>query len=129
MNATYAKTLLIDRNICEVISYISVQLNIKIPWEKRYISEWHTYSYLCTQLKTGVKASTKVNIQSNLALLEYQICVYGLLVERLLNSKWKLTQENIFSDTSIMTNIIQYFTNWINSNEVSSDQTNVPVRV
>ena len=59
MNATYANKSFTDKTICDIMSYISSRLIIKLNNNKEFDSEWHKYTYHCAQLKTSIHKTTQ----------------------------------------------------------------------
>ena len=95
MNASYNKQIFSDKTICEVLSHLGCMLGIKLRWNYKYDSQWHKYIYLCHQINSAVSEITSLHVKSNLTLPQYQITANGIYIERLLNPRWKLKNDNI----------------------------------
>ena len=60
-----------------------------------------------------------------MALLQYQISVYGIYIERLMNPWWKLTSENIDTEEGILEEIVTYFDKWLEQRSVMKIRENL----
>jgi hypothetical protein len=119
MNATYAKAPFNDRIICEVLNYLSIHLNVKLDWGQQFASVWHKYHNHWLKLNCAINDKTTEHHKSNLILLGYQISVHDIFVERMLNVNWKITRENIEWESRVLTMILAYFTNWVDTNKIN----------
>ena len=99
--------------ISEVISFLSVCLLVKINTNMKFKPQWHKISHISHELPKNISLSTVLKLKEIHAILEYQVALYGLFVERLLNKKWNLSRENIVEESKLLESIIDYFTNWI----------------
>ena len=59
-----------------------------------------------------------VQIKSAISLLQYQIAIYGIYIERLMNPCWKLTKGNINKESNILEEIVSYFDVWMEQRSV-----------
>ena len=48
-----------------------------------------------------------------MALLQYQITIYGICIERFMNPKWRLTKDDISVEEETLEIICQYFDQWL----------------
>ena len=104
---------------------MNVQLDYTIPYE----SEWHKYDNHCQAIGKGFTEKHNDKLRSNYCFLRYQIAVYGIFVERLLNRKWQLKKCNIDMETTVLTNMIEsFFNNWMAVREQNKDTTSVSER-
>ena len=68
MNTAYAKHLFASKTIPEVISYISVQVNVKIDLGKEFNSEYENFYDCTTILSKKINQKQTVDITSQFAL-------------------------------------------------------------
>ena len=113
MNAGYAKQVFSDKTICESISYLSMMLNVKIVPDGVYQSQWHKFTHHWDQMNKAISNNTDREIKSCFALLHYQISVFGIYIERLMNQRWKLSSDNIDKEECTLKEIVTYFELWI----------------
>ena len=99
-----------DRTISEMIVHVALLLHFKVPICNEFSSQWHKYIFILNILKEGVNQCTPLIIKSYLAILEYQITVYGIYIERFMNKKWRLTRDNLQSEKNVLKCILRYFT-------------------
>ena len=78
MNAGYAKKCFSNRKISEMIAHVALLLHVKLPICNVFLSQWHKYMFILNILKQGVKHCTPLKIKSYLAIIEYQITIYGI---------------------------------------------------
>ena len=95
MNANYAKQDFLDKTICEVISHLSVMLQVKLTPTQDDMSQWHKFIRYWKQLDNKISYNKTIEIQSSITLLQYQITVNGLYMERPMNPRWRLTKDNM----------------------------------
>ena len=117
MNAGYAKQVFSDKTICESISYLSMMLNVKISTAEVYKSQWHKFTHHWEQMNKALADDTDRTIKSGVTLLHYQISVYGIYIERLMNQRWKLSSDNIDREECILREIVTYFEIWFKQRE------------
>lgn len=60
-------------------------------------------------LKPRIDMLSISNLTSEFALLKYQVTIYGIYIERLLNHRWTLTKHNIKEEEKIMKSIMSFF--------------------
>ena len=60
-----------------------------------YTSEWHKFNEYTLMLKPKIDMLSISNLTSEFALLKYQVAIYGIYIERLLNHRWKLIKHSI----------------------------------
>ena len=118
MNAGYTKQVFSDKTICESISYLSMMLNVKISTTKVYKSQWHKFTHHWEHMNKAVTDDTNRNIKPGITLFHYQISVYGIYIERLMNHRWNLSSENIDREECILREIFTYFEIWFKQQEV-----------
>ena len=112
MNASYAKKCFSEKTISEIISHVSVCMNVTLDFGMSFKSLWHKFMYYCNVLKLAKTSTTPLEMQSYIALLEYLISVHGIYIERLMNKKWSLNKSNIEDEKAILKHAIRYFTEW-----------------
>ena len=95
MNATYAKQPFTEKTICEVVAHLSKIIGVTVDRHCNTRSEWEQYMHYLHQLKNKGYMGLQWHIKQQLVMLEYQIAVYGIFIERLLNGNWRLTRDNI----------------------------------
>ena len=98
-----------DRTICEVISFFSVQLQVEIHENMSYDSKWHQFDTILKMMIPVVRAKPKSHLTSQFGMLQYQVAVFGMFDERLLNRKWLLTRSNIDKEQKIIKQIKSFF--------------------
>ena len=118
MNATYAKQPFSSKTISEVLSYFSVRCNVKYPMKSKFQSEWHKFWEFTHLLKPQIVKLSIAKLTSEYSLLQYQVAIYGIYIERLLNQGWKLTAKNMAYEESVMKLILSFFYEW--NKDVSS---------
>ena len=128
MNATYAKAVFTDKTLTEVFCYLAIHLGVKLEWKETYHSTWHKYSSNCMILKKAIKDGTPQIHIATYTLLEYQVAVYGIFVERLLNRFWSITKDNIEVESKVLSNIMQYFSRWMIETDIEDEEQNVGKR-
>ena len=64
-------------------------------------------------------------IQSSISLLQYQIAIFGIYIQRLMNSRWKLTKENIEKESKILDEIGTYFDDWLEQRSIAKEKENI----
>ena len=97
-------------------------LQIKLTMSTSYQSQWHKFISQWEQLDKGVSNETNQTLRSNMALLQYQITIYKIYIERFMNPRWKLTKHNISAETNTFEIICQYFNKWMQYlNELKTD--------
>ena len=69
-------------------------------------------------MNKAVKDNTDHNVKSGVTLLHYQISVYGIYIEQLMNQRWKLSSDNIEREELILREIVTYFEIWFTQREV-----------
>ena len=84
MNVSYAKNCFSEKTICEIIAYMSKAIKIKLDISMSFKSIWHKLMYYCNVLKPAKYKTSLLEIQSNIAILEYRISVHGIYIERVL---------------------------------------------
>ena len=112
MNASYAKKCFSEKTITEMIVYVAKSMEVKLEIGLKFESQWHQLMSTCNSLKEKVTDTTPLVDQSYIAIIQYQIAVHGIYIERLLNKKWRLTRDNILSEKEILKKSIRYFTEW-----------------
>ena len=112
MNASYAKKCFSEKTIAEIISHVASVMKIKLNIGMSFKSMWHKFMYYCNILKESKVDNTPIETQSFIAILEYQISVYGIYIERFMNKKWMLNRDNILTEKAILKHAIRYFTEW-----------------
>ena len=112
MNATYAKQPFTLKTLSEAFSHLSTMLNVKFDQHKTYPSMWNKFDDYNPQLSTSKVTIYQPQLDGELALLKYQVAIFGIFVERLLNKNWKLTAENIDQEESTMVLIMSFFNEW-----------------
>ena len=112
MNATYAKQPFTDKTISEVISFFSVQLFVKVNETQKYESKWHEYNTIINKMLPVLQSRNISTLTSQFGLLQYQVAVFGIFQERLLNKAWRLNHENIDNEEKVMKDIIAFFYDW-----------------
>ena len=73
---------------------------------------WHKFDDYNSQLSTSKVTIYQPQLDGELALLKYQVAIFGIFVERLLNKNWKLTAQNIDREKSTMVLIMSFFNEW-----------------
>ena len=86
MNATYTKQPLTSKTIAEILSHLSLHCNIKFPTNENYKSEWHKFYKYTGMLQSSIEKKV-TSLTSQFSLLQYQVAIYGVYVERLLNHR------------------------------------------
>ena len=112
MNATYAKQLFTSKTICEAVSHLSKMLGVKISRSDSCESEWEQFMSFLYQLKQKKGTCLYNKYSRQISLLEYQIAVHGIFIERLLNHRWALSRDNIAKEEIILTTILGFFWSW-----------------
>ena len=87
-------------------------MNIKLNIGMSFKPLWHKFMYYRNILKEGKEDNTPIEIISYIAILEYQLSVYGIYIERFMNKKWFLNKANIGTEKTILKHAIIYFTEW-----------------
>ena len=87
-------------------------LNVKIQRISNVGSEWEQLMGFVYAIKKGSNNYLYKQVAAQVALLEYQIAVYGIFVEQLLNSRWRLTRSNVDSEKIILQTIYTFFSSW-----------------
>ncbi len=64
---------------------------MKLDWKSEHISKWHLDKHNCIKLKDAITDKTLSEKKSTYALLEYYIYAYIIVIERLLNIRWRIT--------------------------------------
>ena len=97
------------------------ELNIDIEKDSspKYPSTWYQYNAICQEIVSKSDPVKDYVLIPAINLLEYQVAVYGIYIERYMNPKWKLTKVNIEIKEKYIMNIMQFFYNWCYS-EVQS---------
>ena len=85
---------------------------MKFDIGKKIASQWHKCMFYCSALKSKVTPTTPLQLKEYIAILEYQIAVHGIYIERFINKNWNLKRENLASEKEIITHVIRYFTEW-----------------
>ena len=80
-------------------------------------------------LKKAIKVGTPQIHIATYTLLEYQVAVYGIFVERLLNRFWSITKDNIEVESKVLSNIMQYFSKWMIETDIEDEEQNVGKRI
>ena len=88
-----------------------MRLHVKLNTTDLYQSHYHTFIAQLKIINEIVSIKSFPQLKSSVALLHYQISVYGIYIERLLNHHWKLTSTNIDIDLDEM---VSYFDKWLN---------------
>ena len=120
MNATYAKQPFSSKTISEVLSYFSVKCNVKYPLKSKFPSEWHKYFEFTQLLKPAIDKISIAKLSSEYSLLQYQVTIFGIYIERLLNRQWKLTVHNMAYEESVLKSIVTFFYQWKNDVTLSN---------
>ena len=128
MNASYAKKCFSERTISEIIAHVALEMNIKLNIGLSFESLWHKFVYYLGILKSAKDDKTPIDTQSYIALLGYQISVYGIYIERFLNKKWYLNRSNIVAEKLILKEAITYFTEWKNERETVMTRYNMSIK-
>ena len=126
MNANYAKQVFSEKTICEVISHISVMIHVKFTTVNDNVSQWHKFIQHWKQLDSKQSYNKTSEIQSSISLLQYQIAIFGIYIERLMNARWKLTKENIKKESQILDEIGTYFDDWLEQRSIVKEKENIP---
>ena len=109
MNATYAKQPFTSKTIAKFLKYFSVTCNVNFPVTSVYPSEWHKFNSCINILKPAIDKMPITNLTSEFSLLQFQVAIYGIYIEGLLNHRWKFTRDNTVEEESVMTSIITFF--------------------
>ena len=125
MNANYAKQVFSDKTICEVISHLSVMLQVKLTPIRDDMSQWHKFICHWKQLDSNVSYNKTIEIQSSISLLQYQISVNGIYIERLMNPRWRLTKDNIEIESKTFEEIGTYFDDWLKQQSIVKEKENM----
>ena len=114
MNVTYAKSIFSEKTICFQMSYLlkELQLDKQIDTSVQYDSKWHQFNVVLQRIVTVSHHIRNYDIIPAINLLEYQVAVYGIYIERFMNANWKLTKSNIDEEEDTIKTIIQFFYKW-----------------
>ena len=109
MNASYANKRFSEKSISEIIAYVGDVLELKFDISKKIKSQWHTFMFYCSTLKSIMTLNTPLQLKGYIAILEYQVAVHDIYIK---NKNWNLNRENLASKKEILTHAIRYFTEW-----------------
>ena len=87
MNATYSRQPFSLKIISEVLSYLSIRYNVKDSKSKIYKSEWKKFNQCTLMSKLKIDILLVSDLTFECALLKYQVAIYGIYIERLLNHR------------------------------------------
>ena len=112
MNVSYVKKCFSEKTISEMLAYVGDELDVKFDIGKKFGSQWHKFMSYCVDLKSKISSNTTLQCKGYIAMLEYQIAVHGIYIERFINKEWQLNRDNIDSEKEVLTHAIRYFTEW-----------------
>ena len=75
----------------------------------KYESKWREYNTIINRMLPVLQSRNISTLTSQFGLLQYQVAVFGIFHERLLNKAWQLNQENIDNEEKAMKDIIAFF--------------------
>ena len=130
MNVTYAKSVFSEKTICFQMSYLMKELSIdNMIWTSdQYPSTWHQYNSICQIILSKSDPVKNYSLIPAINLLEYQVAVYGVYIERFMNPKWKLTNLNIDAEEIIVKTIMGFFYKWCDAEVLSRRGSNLSNR-
>ena len=112
MNASYAKKCFSEKTISKMLLYVSAHMNVRLDIGLKFQSLWHQFMFTCNSLKQKVTVDTPLEVKSYISILQYQIAVHGIYIERFINKKWRIDRGNILSEKEIVKCALRYFTGW-----------------
>jgi hypothetical protein len=124
MNAGLAKAPFTEKTISEIISHAASVVGVKLNYEdktcsggerlKRMLVESKQKSSECVTTENATKAKCAITIsRSNLAYLQFCVAVHRIYYhQRFINSRWKLTRDNIESEEAEQKDALKYFEDW-----------------
>ena len=111
MNVTYAKSVFSEKTIRFQMSYLMKELNIdiEIGTSDKYASIWHQYNVTRQDIVSNSDPVKDYALIPEINLLEYQVAVYGVYIERNMNLRYKLANANIDMEERVIKNIMEFF--------------------
>ena len=94
------------------MSYLVKELNIKVNFDAVYSSTLHKYHVITQSIINQSDELKYYNLIPAVNPLQYQVGVYSIHIERLLNARWKLTPQNIDDQKTILKLCINFFYEW-----------------
>ena len=83
MNASYAKKCFSEKTISEMLVYVSARMNVRLDIGLKFPSLWHQFMFTCNSLTQKVTVDTPLEVKYYISILQYQITVRGIYIERL----------------------------------------------
>ena len=113
------------------MSYLLKELNIDMDINTglTFESTWHRYNDVLQRILSVKDPVVNYEIIPAINLLEYQVAVYGIFIERYMNPRWKLIQANVDAEEEIVKSIIRFFYKWYATEVDSNRVSNIPSRV
>ena len=94
MNASYALQVFSSKTINEVIMFLAAHLKANVhPSSNNLVkgeTMWEKYKVCIDELEKKLNIRTPENVISTFCLLQYQIAIHCIFVERFLNRNWQL---------------------------------------
>ena len=91
------------------MSYLVKELNIKVNFDAVYSSTLHKYHVITQSIINQSDELKYYNLIPAVNPLQYQVGVYSIHIERLLNARWKLTYLNMDGEEAVLKLIITFF--------------------
>ena len=85
MNSSYVKYIFSEKTMYAQITYLTEFLNLTFDNESQYESERNEHHTISTSILLEIRRSKLSHLIPASNLLEYQVVVYGIFVERLMN--------------------------------------------
>ena len=110
------------------MSYLAKELNLKINLNTEHASTWHKYHSITQSIVNQSDAQRDYLLIPAINLLQYQVAVYGVYIERLMNARWKPTPQNIDGEEAVLKLIMSFFYEWCEKEVTSKRDHKVPLR-
>ena len=88
--------------------YLAKELNVKINLDTEHASTWHKYHAIAQSIFNQSDGYKYYHLIPAVNLLQYQVAVYDIYTERLLNAIWKLTPHNIDGEEAVLKLIMTF---------------------
>ena len=91
----------------------------------QYESTWHKLNTVLQNIISKFHPVRDYDLIPAINLLEYQVAVYGIYIERYMNAEWKLTRENIDVEEQTVKSIMEFFYKWCEAEVLAKYNSNI----
>ena len=95
MNTSYAKRVFSENKISELLAYLVEETGIVVKIDRKDDCQWTHFTNILNHIKVPMQSTSSMRIKLDICSCDYLIAIHGIYSERLLDSKWNYSDNNI----------------------------------